>query len=97
MSYLLLFFYCGLQHLVPIGVQDKTATARKAAAKIFDKTVVFIMDIYKLNRSNPFHLAAEVLLLDGCTLVVFLLTACKSNQKFGVTVVGNVKFYSDNG
>ena len=45
------------------------------AAKIFDKTVVFIMDIYKLYRSNPFHLAAEIFLLDGYTFIEFLLTS----------------------
>ena len=41
------------------------------------------------------HLAAEILLLDGSTLIVLLLTAGKSYKKLGIAVIGNIQFDSN--
>ena len=37
------------------------------------------------------HLATEILLLDGSTLVVFLLTTGKSYQKLGIAVISDIQ------
>ena len=39
----------------------------------------------------PFHLAAEILLLDVSALVVFLLTAGQSYQKLRITVIRDIE------
>ena len=42
-----------------------------------------------ISRLHSFHLAAEILLLDGCSLIVFLLTASQRYQQLCISVIGN--------
>ena len=43
------------------------------------------------------HLASKILLLDGSALVIFLLTAGKSNEELGITIISNIELDSDDG
>ena len=50
-----------------------------------------------MNNLESFHLAAHVLFLDGCTLVILLLASCQGDQEFCISVVRDVEFDSHNG
>ena len=54
------------------------------------RTFIYSTDAQKLKRHlHSFHLAAEILLLDGCSLIVFLLTASQGDQQLCISVIGN--------
>ena len=66
---------CRMEHLL----SDETFEIMKKPSEIPTAYFLYVL-----------HFTAEILLLDGCTFVIFLLTASQSNEQFCISVIGDI-------